>query len=108
MKKLILLLLFSIAVQAQIKKPKDSIKQVLNAKIEIDGHLTKKEIFFKATLEGIEIYDHDKKQYKLRKCSLKDCDIIHLIEKNETLLNVIYNRYLPHQFAPYTITPTGT
>jgi len=115
MKKLIFLLLFVTASQAQnftIGSPKQEpiltigctvpslfkgeyttiyhpvlVDIELKKKIEIDGHIIKFPVFFKATLDGIEIYDKDKNQYKKRNCSENDCKIIHLDPKNDLIIN---------------------
>lgn len=106
MKKLILFLLFSIGLQAQIQNPNDKILQVIKCKVEIDGHISKARFFFKATLSGIEISDTEKKQYKVKKCDVKDCDIIHLEPKQN---GVLFNPPMQNwqQTLPYTITPNG-
>jgi hypothetical protein len=105
MKKLIIILLFSSGLQAQsltfvksTQKPilvlgsnVDSGEPILvnlelKQKIEIDGHLVKFPVYFKATLDGIEIYDDNKIQYQKRKCSQDKCNIIHLEPKNTGFL----------------------
>lgn len=53
--------------------------------VEFDGHIldnkkAKDPIKFKATLDGVEIYD-SKRKYNYRKCEKPNCGIIHLIEK---------------------------
>lgn len=58
--------------------------------VEFEGHIldNKKSndpIKFKATLEGIEIYD-SKKKYNYRKCEKSNCKIIHLTEKTSGIL----------------------
>ena len=52
-----------------------------NCKIEIDGHIVKDKIWFKANLDGIEIVDEKGNKYQKRKCDTEKCDILHL-EKN--------------------------
>lgn len=77
MKKVILFLLllsFKTNAQEHIEK--------LKGDIEIDGHIVKEYVWFKASLDGIEIYDNNKNQYKKRKCVKNDCKIIHLELKN--------------------------
>lgn len=59
---------------------------VANNIIEIDGHIIKDPVYFKANLDGIKIYD-SKKEYQKRKCTNDSCKIIHLEPKlNGTLL----------------------
>jgi len=107
MKKLIIgLLLFTVTISAQISI-QDShymderikltshsaieIETKLTGMFEIDGHLfnnktAKDPIYFKATLDGIKIYD-SKKEYHKRKCNVDSCKTIHLEPKlNGTLL----------------------
>lgn len=55
---------------------------VKNNIIEIDGHLIIEPIYFKIDLNGIEIYDKNKKQYQKRKCENEKCNIIHLEAKS--------------------------
>ena len=77
MKKVILFLLllsFKTNAQEHIEK--------LKGDIEIDGHIVKEDVFFKANLDGIEIYDEKRNKYKKRKCVKNDCKIIHLELKN--------------------------
>lgn len=97
MKKLILFLLFSIGLQAQVNNPGFFTVQVIKCKVEIDGHISDKRFFFKATLENIEIYDENKNYYQLRKCSKEKCDIIHLDPKNSISIN---------NYPGYRISPT--
>ncbi len=97
MKTRFTLLLAFIALNsvAQVKPMKieiDSLIFEIKQKIEIDGHIVKYPIYFKSTLDGIEIYDKDKKQYQRRKCNDNKCEIIHLEPKNIiTSGNVINN-----------------
>jgi hypothetical protein len=49
-----------------------------NCKIEIDGHIVKDKIWFKAAFDGIEITDEKGNKYQKRKCSIDKCDILHL------------------------------
>ena len=83
MKKLIIatLLLITATVSAQETEVK------IKGTIEIDGHSfdnnkSKDPILFKATLDGIKIFD-SKKEYQKRKCNIDSCKTIHL----ETKLN---------------------
>ena len=73
---ILLLLLATFGMQAQEHKEK------IKGEIEINGHIIKKDVWLKASLDGIEIYDEDKNQYKKRKCVKNDCKIIHLELKN--------------------------
>ena len=80
MKKILLLLLLAtFGMQAQ------EYKEKIKGEIEINGHIIKKDVWFKASLDGIEIYDKDKNQYKKRSCNEKDCKIIHLESKHSLL-----------------------
>jgi len=101
MKKLIIILLFSVGLQAQNSTVKcksvfiigsDSIKikkyypilvdiELKNQTIEIDGHQIKSPVYFKATLDSIEIYDKKNNKYQVRKCNKENCSIIHLEPK---------------------------
>jgi len=53
---------------------------VITNTIEIGGHIIKDPIFFKANLDGINIYD-SKKEYQKRKCNVDNCKTIHLEPK---------------------------
>lgn len=57
-------------------------KELLKNKIEIDGHIVKEKIWFKANLDGIEIVDEKGNKYQRRKCSVEKCDVLHLENKN--------------------------
>ncbi len=97
MKKLIIILLFSVGLQAQtnsfdiIDRVNMSFDIELQNTIEIDGHTflnskSKDPIRFKATLDGIKIYD-SKKEYQKRKCDKEKCSIIHLEPKSGYMQN---------------------
>jgi len=69
-----------------------------NCKIEINGHIVKDKIWFKANLDGIEIVDEKGNKYQRRKCNKDKCDILHLEVLNEgirisygCLINTSYN-----------------
>lgn len=53
-------------------------KDLFDYKIEIDGHITKEKIIFKATFDSIEFYDRKGNKYQRRKCNTEKCDILHL------------------------------
>lgn len=61
---------------------------------EFDGHTFDGAIFFKGKLVDFEIYDKDKNQYSIRKCSKENCKLIHLIRKNEGLIQWFYGTHL--------------
>lgn len=87
MKNIFTLLLAFIAFNSfsQVKPMKieiDSMVFELKQKIEIDGHIIKEPVYFKASLDGIEIYDKNNNQYQRRKCKSDKCGIIHLEQKN--------------------------
>jgi len=87
MKKLIIAIVLLITANLSAQEIEEKIKGV----IEIDGHLfhnkyAKDPIIFKATLDGIKIYD-SKREYQKRKCEIDKCETIHLEPKlNGTLL----------------------
>lgn len=96
MKNIFTLLLAVMALNsaAQVKPMKieiDSLIFEIKQKTEIDGHIVKDPIYFKATLDGVEIYDKDKNQYKIRKCNKDKCSIIHLELKNIITSGYIIN-----------------
>jgi len=89
MKKLIIILLFTIGLNAQVKTSDFIQKTVIAGTVEIDGHESKAFLILETTLYGIRIYDRDtNKEYQLRKCSKEKCDIIHLAIKNENILRL--------------------
>ena len=75
-------------------------KEKIKGEIEINGHIVKNDVWFKASLDGIEIYDKDKNQYKKRSCNEKDCKIIHLESKN----NFIVSGSLQYNYPNIKIT----
>lgn len=87
MKKLIITTLLLITAIVSAQETEVKIKGI----IEIDGHSfdnnkSKDPIIFKATLDGVKIYD-SKKEYQKRKCNIDNCKTIHLEPKlNGTLL----------------------
>lgn len=99
-----MLLCFRFGYAQNVSSPKFESKHLITGKIEIDGHIVKKEIHLKSTLEGIEIYDCDKKNYKLRKCDLKVCDIIHLELKDGYITTSGSIKFLPN-YMYNTTTP---
>jgi len=94
MKKLIIILLFTIGLNAQVKTSDFIQKTSITGTVEIDGHESKAFLILETTLEGVRIYDRDtNKEYQLRKCSKEKCYIIHLVIKNENILR-LGNSYL--------------
>lgn len=88
MKKLIIILFFTIGLNAQVKTSNFIQKFSIIGTVEIDGHESKAFLIFEANLKGIRIYDSDtNKEYKLRECGKKKCDIIHLIPKSDYTIN---------------------
>jgi len=87
MKKLIIAIVLLITANLSAQEIEEKVKGV----IEIDGHIfynkyAKDPIIFKATLDGIKIYD-SKREYQKRKCEIDKCKTIHLEPKlNGTLL----------------------
>lgn len=100
MKKLIIILLFSAGMQAQIltigKQNQEPILLLdsniekyepilvnvqLKGMFEVDGILIKFPVYFKAAIDGVLIYDDKKHEYTRRKCSDSKCRIIHLETK---------------------------
>ena len=75
-------------------------KEKIKGEIEINGHIVKEAIWLKASLDGIEIYDKDKNQYKKRNCGQKDCKIIHL----EPINNFIISGSIQYLNQNYKIT----
>lgn len=87
MKKIIIILLFSAGLQAQVKTSDYCSKTVITGIVEIDGHESKAFLILETTLKGIRIYDRDtNKEYQLRKCVKDKCNIIHLETKNTAFL----------------------
>ena len=120
MKKLIIILLFSVGLQAQsftigktsklpilvlgsetYKGEPVLVNVELKQKIEIDGHLVKFPVYFKATIDGIEIYDKNGVKYENRKCKTDNCSIIHLIPK--TYISISGSNLVPN----WIITPNN-
>jgi len=94
MKKLIIILLFTIGLNAQVTNPDFIQKTSITGTVEIDGHESKAFLILETTLKGIRIYNRDtNKEYQLRKCNKEKCDIIHLVIKNENILR-LGNSYL--------------
>lgn len=90
----------SVAQVKPIKKEIDSLVFEIKQKIEINGHIVKTPVYFKATLDGIEIYDKDKKQYQRRKCNEEKCEMIHLEPKN-----IITSGYIINNNPSWFVTP---
>jgi len=78
MKKILLTaLIFCSWSYGQVNNSSYISKAIINGIVEIDGHETKEVFILETTLEGIKIYDRDKKQeYKLRKCTKDNCNLI--------------------------------
>jgi len=57
-------------------------------------------------IEGIEIYDKEKKQYKKRNCEIRNCKIIHLEVKSYYTINgsIRLAPYLLNNITPTTAT----
>jgi len=107
MKKLILILLFSAGIQAQVTKPDYIQKTSITGTVEIDGHEAKNFLILETTLKGIRIYDRDtNKEYKLRECDKEKCDIIHLVPKSDYTINgsIKLSPYLLNNITPTTAT----
>jgi hypothetical protein len=106
MKKLIIILLFSAGMQAQVKSPYFIQKTIITGTVEIDGHETKEKFILETTLSGVKIYSKENDIiYKLRKCDKSKCDIIHL----EPKLDYTFNGAIKLSSWPLNnITPTST
>jgi len=88
MKKILFLLLCTVSMYGQTTTSDFKTSHIIFGNVEIDGHFPKSYFIFEATLEGVKIYDRDtKKEYKLRKCDIDKCKIIHLQEYNLGKLN---------------------
>jgi hypothetical protein len=79
MKKLLLLLFFSIFCYSQSDKPIFA-KELKNC--EIDGHISKDIFYYTSYLDRIEIKDCKGCFFQVKKCKEKECQTIHLIEIN--------------------------
>jgi hypothetical protein len=82
MKKLIIILLFSVGLQAQNKIDEIIFTQPIKGLIEIDGHIfkgdtVKNKVRYELTPSCFTILDN-KNKYQIRKCSKEKCNIIHL------------------------------
>jgi len=88
MKKLIIILLFTIGLNAQVKTPGFIQKTSITGIVEIEGHESKAFLIFEANLKGIRIYDRDtNKEYQLRECDKEKCGVIHLVPKLDYTIN---------------------
>jgi hypothetical protein len=99
MKKYILLSLLLSAINCfsqELKRSDFYTRHFIYENVEIDGHISKEVFILEANLQGVKIYDKDKKEYIFRKCKKDKCLIIHLESKiNDGTIN--FNRiYLPY------------
>lgn len=108
MKNIIIILLFTVGINAQVKTCGFIQKTSIIGPVEIDGHESKAFLIFEANLKGIRIYDRDtNKEYQLRSCDKEKCDIIHLVPKSDYILNGSI-RLNPYIINNTTSTPTTT
>jgi len=106
MKKLIIILIFTIGLNAQTTTIDFKYNHIIHGNVEIDGHYDNDFFVLEATLEGVRIYKRDTKQdYKFRKCDKEKCDVIHLMPKSDYTINgsIRLNPYLLNNTTP-TIT----
>jgi len=105
---ILILILSSLSIKAQINEKqaieKDHIefkKEYIYFKIygliEIEGHAFKNDtcqhpLFFKADLDGIDLFDDLGNKYKHRKCNIKECELIHLTKMDR----IEFNSRLPY------------
>ena len=71
-----------IALISQLSFSQDVLfKKELKGDFEFNGHVIKDTLYFKATLDGIEIYDSKGNYFVRKKCEIENCKINHLKEK---------------------------
>jgi len=87
MKKLIIILLFSVGLQAQTKYNDFYTSIKITKTVEANGHQYKKGFTFYCTEKGVFILDENKVKYQIRECDEKDCNIIHLEPKSDYTQN---------------------